>query len=239
MIAKAPAPASGREPPGSLRRMDARMVSGLPEPESREAMDWLHDALAALQRADPRPDVDLSTIEERLLALEARPLPGDPVDLHPIWDALGALAKRLNALEDEQRAALARIAALESASAQQVLTDHSAIPQPQTIVMDPLDPASWSDVGAAKAALLVLVTREAARRCGHAVELYEEMVLLDAKGDDRSRDDDLRLLQHEGWAKERGQVEIARLTHNAAIARLESVESAARYPWQAGWPESA
>lgn len=218
-----PAPSVPLRP---LSRVSASMVSGLPEPQSQEARDWMRDALASLQREDPRPDVDLGTIEERLRAIEA--LPGAP-DLSGVWEALGALASRLNAAEDGLAALVLRISALEG-----LRMIEAALPP--VVTLDPLDPRNWSDVAAAKAALLVLVTREAALRCGHAVELYEEMTLLDAKGDARTRDDDLRLLQHESWAKERTSVELARLTHNAAIARLESVEDAARYDWRAGWP---
>lgn len=216
-----------KQPPGPLQRMDARMVSGLPEPESREAMDWLHDALAALQRQDDRPDVDLASIEDRLRALEARPLPGEPVDLTDLWDAFGALSRRLNALEE-------RVAAQEAASAsvQQVLA-----PADPPIVLDPLDPLAWIDLASAKAALMVLVTQAAARLCGHAIELYEEMVLLDARGDSRTKDEEIRLLQHASWAKERNLVELARLTHNSHIARLESVDKARQYDWTKGWPE--
>lgn len=219
------------KPKAELRSIDARMVKGLPG--SPEAIDWLEKTLAAMQVADPRPDVDLGSIEARLAALEARPEGAPPTDLTALWEALGALAKRTSAIESDLAAALARLAALEACSLEPQVQPPPA-PPPN---LDPLDPANWSDIGSAKAALLVLITREAALRCGHKVELYEKMVRLDMLGDLRSADEDLQLLQQTGWARERQLVELARLTHNAAIGTLESVEDAARYDWRAGWPE--
>lgn len=198
--------------PKPLRAIDAAMILGLPD--SPENLEWVRQAIAALQAQDPRPDVDLGGIEERLRALEARPGPGaDP------WDAIAALTKRVSSLEAELAAALARV------------------PEPAPVLnLDPLDPANWRDVPTAQAALLVLVTEEAARRCGQSVTLYEEMVRLDALGPSRTADEDLRLLQHQGWAKERASVELARLAHNGRISRLESVEDAVAYPWRDNWP---
>lgn len=197
-----------------LTRVDAAMVSGLPSPDSDAARAWLENALANLQKQDPRPDIDLGGIEERLRQLEARPVAGaDP------WDAIAALTKRVSSLEAELAAALARV------------------PEPAPVLnLDPLDPANWRDVPTAQAALLVMVTEEAAKRCGQSVTLYEEMVRLDALGASRTADEDLRLMQHQGWAKERAAVELARLAHNGRISRLESVEDAVAYPWRDNWP---
>ena len=208
-----------------MRKVDARMVKGLPEPQSLEAMDWVRETLAALQAREPGPDVDiaalgaaLAAIEQRLAALEARPLPAappPPVDLSDLWDAIGALARRLEALEARP--------AVE-------------VPAAQVITRDPLDPGSWDSLDAAKAALEVLVTREAARRCGHGVELYEQMVRLDALGDALSDDEFLLLKQHHGWARERQTVELARLEHNSRIRALDTLEAALAYDWRASWP---
>lgn len=198
----------------ALNRVQAAMVSGLPEPTSPEAIAWIREALEQLQSVDPRPDVDLGSIEERLRALEAR-----SVDLEPLWAALGKLADRLNALED-----LGPV----------TVTIDTAAP---AVALDPFDPLAWLDLESAKAALLVLITREAARRCGYAIELYEEMVGLDALGDARTPDQDLRLLQHAEWAKERQLVELARLKHNAAIRVLGDLPGARAYDWRNDWPE--
>ena len=218
----APAPVERK-----LSRVHASMVSGLPEPTSPEAAAWLEQTLAALQEADPRPDVDLGSIEARLAALEGRPLASPPFDPSGFLARLGALEARLAALE--RAAAIVPTAPPEPPPV-------PPTPEPVVIRIDPLDPAGWADLASAKAALTVMVTQEAAWRCGHPVELYEDMCRLDALGEARSRDEDLRLMQHEGWAKERQQVELARLTHNAAIRALESVENARRYDWRAGWP---
>lgn len=212
--------------PKPLRAIDASMILGLPD--SPENQEWLREALDALQNADPRPDVDLGGIEGRLAALEGRPLASPPVDLSDVWAALGALGTRVSSLEDENTRLRAELAA---ALARQVLT-----PAP-VLNLDPLDPMNWRDVPTAQAALMVLVTEEAARRCGQSVALYNEMVALDALGGLRSADEDLRLMQHQSWAKERVAVELARLTHNGRIAGLESVETAVRYNWREGWPE--
>lgn len=224
----------GEAPSPRLSRINARMVMGLPD--APENIEWIREALEALQREDPRPDVDLGGIELRLDALEGRPLAGDlspllarlaalearavfdPDVLAKLWDAYGALAKRLNALED-------MLAAL------------AAQPKPDIVVRDPLDPEGWDSLDAAKAALEVLVTREAARRCGQAVSLYELMVRLDALGDARTPDEDYQLLQHHEWAKERQQVELARLTHNSVIRALADLGAALGYDWKSGWPE--
>lgn len=200
--------------PKPLRSIDAAMILGLPDDPAN--VEWVRQALAALQAQDPRPDVDLGGIEQRLAALEAAELHGSLDDL---WNAFGALSRRVNLLEEELAALRAQPAA------------------PAVINLDPLDPANWRDVPTAQAALMVLVTEEAARRCGQSVTLYNEMVELDALGAARTADQDLRLLQHQGWAKERAAVELARLSHNGRIARLESVEDAVAYPWKDGWPE--
>jgi hypothetical protein len=208
--------ATPKAAPAPLRRVDARMINGLPEPQSPEALAWMRDTLEALQAADPRPDVDLGGIEARLqdlearlTALEARPEP----DLSALWEALALLRKRLDVVEEGAFA-----------------------PQPAPAGRDALDPLSWSSLDAAKAGLEVLVTREAARRCGHAVELYELMVKLDALGDQRTEDEDLQLLQHHSWARERQAVELARLEHNQRIRRLDDLAAALTYPWRAHWP---
>lgn len=215
--------ATPEKAPTGLRHMDARMVKGLPDPQSAEGLEWLREALAALQRADPRADVDLGGIESRLALIEARlaSLEGKPdADLSGIWDALAALRKLIEALQP----------------AQMVLPE---IPAPVIITRDPLDPASWDSLEAAKAGLEVLVTREAARRCGHEVTLYEEMCRLDALGKRRTDDQNLQLMQHQGWAKERQAVELARLEHNQRIRKLGVLADALGYDWRANWPEVA
>jgi hypothetical protein len=210
-----------REREKGLTRMDARMVMGLPGSEQSQA--WLREALSALQASDPRADVDLNSIEERLIALEAR----RDADLSPVWEALGALGRRIAALEGLER----RLAATEAALAELLARE----PAPPA-AMDPLDPNSWDSLTAAKSALEVLVTREAARRCGQAVSLYETMVRLDALGDARTPDEDLQLMQHHGWARERQVVELARLEHNSHIRALSDLGQAMAYDWKAGWP---
>lgn len=202
------------------------MVKGLPG--TPEAVAWLRETFDALQRSDSRPDVDLGGVECRLAHLEGRAL-GERFDASAILGRLDALEKRTlfdpSALWDAIGALARRVALLEE--------------RPPTFVMarDPLDPEGWDSLDAAKAALEVLVTQEAARRCGQAVSLYEFMVRLDALGDARTSDEDFQLLQHHEWAKERQQVELARLTHNCAIRGLADLGDALAYDWKSGWPE--
>lgn len=218
-----------------LRRVDARMVKGLPG--SVEAVEWLRKTLAAMQAADPRPDVDLGGIEGRLAKLEAglaaiEKLP----DLGWLKGALADLGDRLAALEARPVPApvdlsdiLRRLADLESRD--------QAPTQIDITTRNPLDSSTWSDLDSAKAALLVLVTQEAAGRCGHEVTLYEQMLELDALGDARTYDQDLLWLQHQHWAKERQMVEMARIQHNQAIRVLPDLPAAVAYDWRVGWPE--
>jgi hypothetical protein len=206
-----PARARPAAPDAKLRTVDASMIHGLPDPSSPESLDWIREALAALREGQGGPDMAwlsdvIAEMQRRLDALEARPVP-DPVDLSDILRRLAELEARPIAIE-----------------------------APPAVAMDPLDPLSWVNLEDAKAALMVLITKEAARRVGHSVELYEDMVALDAKGADRTRDEELRLLQHQGWAKERSLVELARLTHNAAIRGLSVLSDARSYDWRIGWP---
>lgn len=218
--------------PRETVRIDARMVKGLPG--SEEAVAWLRETLAAMQKLDPRPDIDLGGVHDRLAALEARPIAAASPELATLARVLEEINARLAALEGRPHyepadlsEILARLAALE---AREFST---------TIVRDPLDPLSWEDVDSAKAALAVMVTREAARRCGHEVTLYEDMIRLDMLGDRRSFDEEFLFAQHAGWAQERQLVELARVTHNQAIRALTSLEQAVRYDWRSGWPDIA
>lgn len=197
-------------PPRPLRHVDAAMVLGLPD--APENLQWIRDALAALQQQDPRADVDFGGIEDRLRAIESK-----LGEVDQLWGAFNALATRMQNLESAYP--------LEG----QVNTAAAAL--------DPLEPANWRTVEVARAALMVKVTQEAARRLGYSVELYTEMVELDKKGARRNEQEDLLYMQHQGWAMERAEVELARLGHQMQIGKLESVEDAWRYPWQDGWPE--
>lgn len=210
-------PAAPQRPARPLAHVDARMILGLPDDPAN--LEWLREAVAALQAQDPRPDVDLGSVEQRLAALEQRGWVPPHVAAE-IWDAMGAVVRRVAQLED-------------------FCASLDLTPPAPVVVTDPLDPAGWQDVAAAQAALTVLITREAARRSGSTVELYEEMVELDAKqrAGLTSVDEDLLLLQHQGWARERQLVELARLGHAKAIRGLTSLPAAVRYDWQAGWPE--
>lgn len=197
-----------------MRRIDYRMVMG--GPDSPEAIEWLRDALAAMQKADSRLDVDFGGIEERLQKLEARP-EARLTDLSGITDWLEALD--------------ARIAALEAREQKE--------PVDTTTLLDPLLPANWLSLEAAKAALITLVTREAARRTRHSVELYERMVTLDAlvHAGKAVRDQELELMQHQEWAGLRAAVEGARQEHLSRIAALTSVMDARAYDVMHGWPD--
>lgn len=218
-----------------LRRVDARMVRGLPG--SSEAVEWLKETLAAMQQADQRPDVDLGGVEGRLAALEEalaalQRLP----DLGWLQGALDDMSARLAALEarpipeaTDISDIMRRLAALESRDQPASKIDITT--------RNPLDHSTWSDLDSAKAALLVLVTQEAAARCGHEVTLYEQMLELDALGDARTYDQDLLWLQHQHWAQERQLVELARIQHNQAIRALPDLPAAVAYEWRVGWPE--
>ncbi len=118
-----------------------------------------------------------------------------------------------------------------------------AEPPPAVVVhIDPLDPAHWSSIEGARAALIVLVTRAAAARTGFGVTLYERMVELDArKASGRAtRDEELELMQHESWSQLREGVEAARRAHIDRINALQSVEAARAYHPRVDqdWPET-
>ena len=218
-----------------MRMINASMVSGLPEPASAEAQDWIRDALAALQARDQRPDVDLNGVEQRLADLERRPVYDAAAVARllsriqaleaaaPIAPDLAPLLARLNAVE-------ARLAALEQAPSPQIVERIEFI--------DPDDPAHWDSLEVAKARLMAMVSNEAAGRLGHSRALYERMVELDARKASGIATDDnrLELMQHESWAEQRAAVEAARQEHVGSIEALTSLEAAKAYDWRGGWP---
>ncbi len=200
-----------------VARIDPRYVATLPDAASAQAQQWLADALAAMQAADPRPDMDFGGVEARLAALEGR------AALAP--DALDDVVARLDALE-------ARVAALEARGA--------VFGGATSLLLDPLTPQNWVSLEDAKAALVTFALREAARRMSHSVELYERMTYLDAiQGTDAmDADGALELMQHERWAEMRGDVERARQAHVAAIGALPSLDAARAYDVTRNWPEA-
>lgn len=141
------------------------------------------------------------------------PAPFDPTS---IWEALGALAKRVALLEE----AIANLPAPAAAK-------------------DWDDPSGWASLEVAKTALMAMVTREAARRLGFSVTLYERMTFLDGrKAAGRLSDDQaLELRQHNSWAEARASVELVRQNHNAEINKLTDLDSARAYNVGDGWPD--
>lgn len=205
-----------------VRKLDARMIHGLPDPAdlapTLETLEWMRVAMMAMAEKLGQPMAISSAVAE----------PGAPYDDAGVRMRLSALEARPAPIEPSPFDAsdiLARLAALEARE------------DPPAVIMDPLDPAGWSSLDDARAALMILVTREAARRVGHPVVLYERMVYIDALGPARTDDQNVELLQHHGWALERAQVESARQNHMSAIQGLASLDAARIYDVRANWPD--
>lgn len=162
---------------------------------------------------------------------------------------MAAIALREN--EDDARAAQDAAAQVE-ALVEMAKTERQAPPlQPVRVVtirtpavmVDPLDPAHWASLEQAKSALLVLVKREAARRLGFTVTLYEQLVELETRVSQgrATRDEELQLRQQHRWAEEGAAVEAAHQAHVSAIGALASLDGARGYAGHVGegWPELA
>lgn len=204
-----------------VRKLDARMIHGLPDPAdlapTLETLEWMRVAMMAMAEKLGQPIA--------ITSVEAAPIV--TYDDAEVRMRLAALEARTSPepLPFDPSDILARLAALEARE------------DPPTVIMDPLDPAGWSSLDDARAALMILVTREAARRVGHPVVLYERMVYIDALGPARTDDQNVELLQHHGWALERAQVESARQNHMSAIQGLASLDAARIYDVRANWPD--
>lgn len=97
--------------------------------------------------------------------------------------------------------------------------------------------AATDPLSEARAALAAAVTDVAARRIGASVALYGVLThLAGIPDEERSADQTLQLLQHQGWSMRGSETETARVAKLREIAAIETLEAAHAYDVMAGWP---
>lgn len=194
-----------------LREMDARYMRGLPAPNSREAIEWLRETLDNYQKADPRPDVDLGSVEGRLAALEGAPPPADHSGrLTSIEERLTEIEVRLTALEAQEPAA---------APAQMALTE------------DELQPDFWPTIAVARQALRIHASRlhhaQTASRKRHlhrVLELTEKLQAGEVSPSDR-----IELQQHSLAANRLDDIDADHARRLDEIEGIDDLEHARSY----------